>query len=138
MTTGGLDAPIGRVRSRLRAIAAAFAAAALAVLGTGCANNFVAPVRPPTGALFTQISAPIEVDFENTHTKKADGTALRSGVSKLNYLRIPFIYLEFTWGDGSLETSAKRADIDKIYYADYEMLTVLGIFGQYEIVARGE
>ena len=118
------------MRTRLILAAATVGLAAL----VGCTPlDWRAPVQPPRGALFTAYSAPITTDFADTPVQG------RTGEASTLYVRIPVSsLLQFAFGDASLETAARRAGISQIHYADYEILEVLGVFGEFKVRVHGE
>jgi hypothetical protein len=107
----------------------------LACLLTGCAMNFTSPVRPPHGILFSQYSAPLTKNLDNTIT----GTKLtKVSQSSTHYFRdIIFTGLDISWGDASIDTIARMGGLKQVYFADYELLNVLGIYAQYTINVYG-
>lgn len=107
---------------------------ACALLCQACAVGLVAPVRPPGGALFTWVSAPLDTNFSQTPTGSKVGT------SETRYLYIPngYLPLSFAWGDASVAEAAAAAGITTIHYADYEYLNVLGVYNQVTVRVSGD
>jgi hypothetical protein len=95
----------------------------------GCAG-FRAPVIPPHGIIFTKYSAPLTVPVSKT-------PATGGKVGKASTIYVGF-YLDVATGDASIQAAAKEGGISKIYYADYEIVEVLGIFWQFTIKVYGE
>ncbi len=92
-----------------------------------------APVVPPPGFLFTMYKAPLMTDFDNTPVGGLEGTATT------HYFHIPgYAALSFAFGDNSVATAAKDARIETVNYADYEFLTVLGIYSRMDVNVYGE
>jgi len=118
------------MRARLTVLAAAVALGTLA----GCTPlDWRAPVQPPRGALLTTYSAPITTKFAGTPVGG------RTGEASTIYVRIPGSnLLQFAFGDASLETAARRAGISEVHYADYEVLELLGVFGEFKVKVHGE
>ena len=113
----------------------AAAALAAALLCQACAVGVGAPVRPPGGALFTWVSAPIDTNFSQTPVGSKVGT------SETRYLYIPNgnnLPLSFAWGDAGVAEAADDAGITKIHYVDYEYLDVLSIYRQVTIRVSGD
>ncbi len=107
-------------------------ACAAAALCWGC-TTWRAPVEPPPGLLFTHYRAPLTADVAGVPTGGKTGTA-----STL-YVRDPIITgMGIAWADASIEAAAAEGDITKIHYADYEVLSVLGVFGQFTVRVHGE
>ncbi|MCL5270162.1 MAG: TRL-like family protein [bacterium] len=106
--------------------------------GAGCAGRalFRAPVRVPGGALVVATKAPLTVNFNGNPC----GEATRMATFK----RTMYIWdclitgLEFAWDDAALAKMAREADIERVSYADYELLNVLGVFAQFTVHVYGE
>jgi hypothetical protein len=92
---------------------------------TGCVT---APFVPPSGMVFTQFTAPLDVDFQNTDM---------SGVKKGTADTINILGL-FAFGDASSQAAAQEGGIAKIVHADYEYLNVLGIYQKTTVVVYGK
>ncbi len=107
-----------------------------AAAGLGCAGStgVGGPVSPPGGFILTYHAAPLETNFEATPVGS------RTGTSEVRFLREPFFtnLPLVTWGDASLEAAAREGGIQTIYYADYELLNVLGIYEQLTIEVSGD
>lgn len=105
----------------------------LAIL-TGCNTSpAVAPYKPPSGALFTQVKAPLTIDYDNTQAQPA-----KSGQAMAHFLYVPILgYLTFAWGDSSLEEAAANGGISSVEFADYEEFNVLGIYRRSTVFAHG-
>lgn len=111
--------------------------AALAVtmgLCAGCKSNmWKGPVQPPQGGLVTHYKFPITTDFKKTPAKGKVST-----VSTF-YFRDPiFTGLDFAWDDASIDAATDKGNLTKVYYADGELLTILGIFGKFTVRVHGE
>ncbi len=100
----------------------------------GCANSLRAPVRPPGGLLFTNYQAPLTTNFSET------SRGAKVGTGEAMYLRIPLIFVnpDLAWGDASIQTAARNGGITTVQYADYEYLTVLGIFSKVTVRVHGD
>jgi len=91
------------------------------------------PVQPPRGLLVTHYNFPITTDFKET---PAHGKV--STVSTY-YVRDPiFTGLDFAWDDASIKAATEKGELSKVYYADGELLTILGIFGKFTVRVHGE
>jgi hypothetical protein len=97
-------------------------------------RTHIAPVKPPPGFIFSQVSAPLSTNYHNTPANPG-----KMGQSKSLYLRIPiFIDWEFAWMDRASVAAASRAGgLTEIDYADYEIFNVLGIFQMFTITTYG-
>lgn len=105
------------------------------LLALGCASPVVAPVEPPSGALFAYYTAPLETNFEGTPTGS------KVGYAQLHFLREPFSGYRVpivTLADASVREAARNAFIDTVHYADYEVLNVLGIYVQVTVRVAGD
>lgn len=104
-----------------------------ASLAIGCAPISV-PLQPPSGFVFAHFTAPLDTRFEATPAGSKVGSA------ELRFLREPFFtnLPIITWGDASLESAVASAGIQKIHYADYELLNVLGIYVQFTVEVHGD
>ena len=103
-------------------------------LCAGCKSNmWQGPVKPPQGVLVTSYKFPITTKFQKT---PAGGKV--STVSTF-YVRDPiFTGLDFAWDDASIEAATEKGDLTKVYYADGELLTILGIFGKFTVRVHGD
>ena len=93
---------------------------------TGCAG-MVAPLVPPPAFVFTSITAPLDLDYDNTPVPSKKGTA-----STINVLYLVAV------GDASARAAAEDGGITTIQNADYELLSVLGVFSKYTTIVYGE
>ena len=141
-------------------IAALALVAAAAVLVGGCAGEFqdicaVAPVMPPGGVIFAKQRAPLMFSSQIPDTVvasvpaagTAQGTAgqgvtlpanLKCGTSQATNIVLYYRVLSVGWGDCSIEAAARSAGIKRIAFADYELLSVLGLFNQITVRVFGE
>ena len=107
-----------------------------AILGVvmGLSGCFSTPVRPPGGLLYTHYKAPLETDYEG------QGFGTREGKASTQYLLIPLIFVnpDFAWDDAALHRAAQSGGITTIKAADYEYLSVLGIYQKFTVVAYGD
>ena len=103
-----------------------FAAAGL--IATICSGCIVAPFEPPQGQIFTEIKAPLDINYDATKT---------SGLKKGTATSVSILGLIAT-GDNSTATAAKDGKISKIHYADYEYKNILGIIQETKVNVYGE
>ena len=109
------------------------------LLGTcaGCGGSALwrTPVRPPHAGLVTMYSAPLTTNFSNTPVP----AKRRVGAASTMYIRdIFFTGLDVAFDDASIQKAAKNGGLSKIYYADYEAKSVLGVFGMFTTKVYGE
>ena len=110
-----------------------------ALLG-GCTSEHMG-VTPPKGIIFTLYRAPMSCRLD-----RPEGGACRTegkhGTTSAHafILPIPGLHnaLSAGWGDAALDKAAGDADIRTIYYADYELLDVLGIYKRATVYVCGE
>ncbi|HNT36759.1 MAG TPA: TRL domain-containing protein [bacterium] len=98
----------------------------------GCAVVRSAPVVPPQGVLFSRTRAPLSVDFSETPICEKKGSA-----STLYVHDILLTGLSFAWDDAGIAKAAANGGLREVEYADYEMLTILGVFGRFTVHAHG-
>jgi len=100
------------------------AIAASSVL-TGC-YTYSAPVIPPQGYAFTNISAPLDTQVEGTRVGSRTGKAHSVAILGL-----------FAFGDASVEAAAQEGDLSQVDHLDYEFLNILGVYQKFTTVATG-
>ena len=110
-----------------KTIIVVFALACTCLLA-GCAYR--TPIRPPQGALFTHIRAPLSTEMSG------DMTWERKGDAKTLYLG--WGVWSFGWGDCSIEAAAKHGHISRISYADYEFTSFLWVFRKLTVHVYGD
>jgi len=112
--------------------------AAVALLGSGCgAFGPRAPLVPPPGIIFTQYSAPLDIDL-GREGEPTPVSQLRSGESDTQHIFIPLIgFLTFTWGDMSIDEAARNGNLNEVHFADYDYMNILGIYQTVKINAYG-
>jgi hypothetical protein len=105
---------------------------AFATLLAGCVLQKT-PVVPPVGALYTEYTAPLTVNFNNTKVSTKP-----PGSSSTMYIHIPYIDLTFAFDQCDIQTAAANGRLTTVHYADYKIMSVLGIFGEFTVYAYGE
>ena len=99
---------------------------ALATLSlVGCIR---APFVPPQGYAFSQMKAPLDIDFNNTQLADMH----RGTAEVMNVLGL------FTFGDASAKTAAENGRISTIVHADYEHFNILGLFQKTTVIVYGK
>ena len=104
--------------------------AALAIICgfvSGCAGLMIAPVIPPMGFVYSDVKAPLDVDYDNSTVTGKRGTA--SSISILGLVAV---------GDASAKAAAESAGITRIEHADYEIMSVLWVFAKYTTIVYGQ
>lgn len=107
----------------------------------GCGAAPKTPVRPPFGYAYTYYKAPLTTNFTGEDGEPTPTTYSKYGTSKAHYFGIPFFFggsIRFGWGNGDLEEAARNGGLSEIYYADYETLSVLGVYTEFTSYAYGE
>ncbi len=95
------------------------------VVLAGC---MVAPVVPPTGYVYNNTKAPLDVDFEKSEYGPKTGTASTHCVLGL-----------VAWGDASAEAAARNGNISTIEHVDYKFTNVVfGIYQKYTTIVHGK
>ena len=94
------------------------------VLFTGCLS---APFMPPMGGIYSEVNAPLSVDYDKTAITAKQGEA--SSVCILGMV---------SFGDVSTQTAAKNGGLTTIQHLDYKYFNVLGIYQKTTVVAHGE
>ncbi len=90
----------------------------------GCAMPKSAFVPPP-GGIYTSYKAPLLIGFNKTSIGE------ESGEGSTEYVLEPFLTkLSASWGDCSLEEAAREGRLSKVGTADYEFMSVLGIYAK--------
>ena len=119
-----------------RRAAAALALGAL-LLAAGCASPVAAPLEPVYGGVFSWYSVPLETNFE--------ATPLGSKVGKveMRHFEIPYNTSGSrlpvaTWASAAIAEAAANGGIQRIHYADYEVLGVLDIYFQLTVRVSGD
>ena len=103
------------------------ACCALAALGFGLTGCLRAPVVPPIGTVFSELKAPLDIDYDPTTIGAKRGTAESTSILGL-----------VATGDAGAAAAANQGGITKIHHADYEYFNVLGVFQRYTTVVYGE
>lgn len=98
--------------------------ACVAVAVQGCA---ISPVIPPTGVIYSQYRAPIDVDYSDTAVSDRVGSSAAHCVLGL-----------VSWGDASAYAAARNGGLSTIEDAEYDYLNVLFVYQRYTLVVRGK
>jgi hypothetical protein len=84
---------------------------------------------PPAGLLFTNVTAPIDTDM-NESAPSGSKVGRSGSVSILGLVAI---------GDASVSNASQDADINVVHNVEYEYMSVLFlVFQQFTIVVHGE
>ena len=114
-------------------------AAGVAPLG-GCATGHVG-VTPPKGFIFTLYRAPMSCQLDRPEGAPCPAN-LKHGTTSVHAFVLPVPetqgVLSAGWGNAALDKAAGDAGIHTVYYADYELLEVLGIYKRVTVYVYGE
>ncbi len=96
------------------------------------------PVVPPPGVIYTNYKAPVDYDFSE-HGMGTNAADLKSGMSEVKRINIPYVNLSFAWGgDASLKTAAADGGINTINFVDYETFGILTVYTRTRFHVYGE
>ncbi|MBP5344205.1 MAG: hypothetical protein J6Y85_03945 [Alphaproteobacteria bacterium] len=107
-----------------------FAILFVMLLLQGCVSPPRAPFVPSTGAIYTNIKAPLKINYDKTKYSDLSGQA--------STVHIALYYFSFAFGDASLKQALKDGLLEKADYVDYEWTSVLGMFGRLTVRAYGQ
>jgi len=101
---------------------------------SGCAGLPKTPVQPPRGRIFESVQAPLSVNYQATLAAPA-----KTGRATYHHVWIPLnSNMALSWQSASIVDAARSGGLTEIEYADYEVLSVLGIYTQFTITAYGD
>lgn len=111
----------------------------LVVVLFGCSGvrtkpAYYAPVSPPPGLIFSLVKAPLTYNFKENPV--GDSVKKMTCTSTL-WFNIPVYNYEFAFGNADIGRIAMKEGIEKVSYADYQILTVLGIFAKFTVNIYG-
>jgi hypothetical protein len=95
--------------------------AGVLIVAMGCASQV------PTGLFYTETTLPI------TATGNAQSAKMKVGESECTS-----ILSLVAMGDASIEAACKNGGITKIHSVDWDTKNILGIYGTYKTIVRGE
>jgi len=102
---------------------------AVAVVALGLTGCTTAPFQPSVGALYTDMKAPLQLEYNNG-TDLGHRTGSASTVSVLGL---------FAFGDNSIQAAARDGGVRVVKHADYEFTNVLfGIFTKTTVYVYGD
>lgn len=94
---------------------------------TACAGVYVAPVAPPSGLLFADYSAPLDIDADQSKRGNKMGTSSVESILGL-----------VATGDASIAEAARNGGITTIRHVDYQFKNLLGIYSKFTVVVYGD
>lgn len=115
------------MKSSLRHVLLALAASAPLAVLTGCAGYYSAPVVPPGGWAYSNISAPIGTDPDTNPVGSKVGTATSTSILGL-----------VAMGDCSVNAAAQAGGLKNVNHVDYEFTNILGVYSTFTVRAHGE
>jgi hypothetical protein len=87
---------------------------------SGCATNV------PLGAVFTDITLPVQATNENGTPSKVGRATCVSYVAMVSQ------------GDCSIDAAKRDGGITEVHHIDWKVNSLLGIIGRYELIVYGE
>lgn len=100
---------------------------------SGCANAYDAPLRPPSGFIYTSTTLPLDLE-----AKSRDLAGMTKLSSESFYLLWPYPSIDVAWGDdAALGKAARDQQFGPLHYAEVEVTTVIGLFGRYTVTIYG-
>ena len=100
---------------------------ALCALATSACGFYSAPVMPAAAGLYMNTKAPLDTHFDPTQLGAKTGKA-----------SVRTVFWMVAWGDASASAAAKDGGIKTIRHADYEYLSVLGLYQSFTTVVHGD
>jgi hypothetical protein len=96
-------------------------------------------VAPAKGLIFTLYRAPMNCRMEAPGGVPC-GKDLKHGTTSAQafFLPVAMHTLSAGWGDAAFDAAAREGGIQTIYYADYELLDVLGIYERATVHVYGK
>ncbi len=111
----------------------------------GCAGTEHVGVTPAKGFIFTHYRAPMNCRLEEAPGGPGGvpcGPDLKHGQTTAHAIILPildtFHILSIGWGDAELDSAAREGGIQTIFYSDYELLEILGIYKSVTIHIYGK
>ena len=101
--------------------------AAVGLLASTVGCGLQAPVVPPLAAIYTDVKAPLDVDFLRTRVQPKRGEA--STVTILGIVSL---------GDASSNAAAMQGGLETIESADYRYFNILGVYQSYTTIVHGK
>ena len=105
----------------MKKIRFASAALALVLLLAGCGM----------GLIYTHTITPLSLDKHRTPG------ARKEGIGDIKHLVLLYGPLSVAWGDDAVGAIAKKNQLQEVYFADLETLSVLGLWNQYTLHVYG-
>lgn len=102
-------------------------------LNTGCIQ-MRAPFQPPSGALLTSVSVPLQTEFG---PNGVPNSMCKGSASSMYFHDFLITGMSFAWDDCSIAKAAMNGRLETVTHADYEFFHVLGIFGRLTVHAYG-
>jgi len=106
-----------------------------AFLISGCAIDYHAPVKAPSGILFNSYKQPLTTDFHYTPTGPA--TKRTSHATTKYFQDIILTGINVAWDDAEIASIARSGGIEEVAYAELEVLNILGVYAEYKVVIHG-
>ena len=110
---------------------------AMTLLSLGCSNYRLGPGLP-SGRIFQYSRGPMYFRTEN-FDGVATGPGQKVGIAEASNIVIPRTQdlASVGWGNLSMEKAAEQGGIKEIDFADYEILSILGVYTRARVIAYG-
>ena len=99
----------------------------------GCISSAVGSI-PVSGEIFTWTTQPLSTHFNRTPVARHRDA--RGDVKQLEYRGVS-IRVRIRWDDNAIGTIAREAGMAEVWYADFEYLSILGIWTQERVNLYG-
>ncbi len=76
------------------------------------------------GLIYTHITQPLDVNFTSTAVQTQKPEKAENDVKSIRY------YVEINWDSNGIGDIARKHGMTELYYADFEELSVLGVWRQ--------
>ena len=86
------------------------------------------------GFIYTHTIEPLDVNLDRTPFS----CDMDSKHGDIKHIYVPYVRIHGLWDSAAIGDIAKREEIDTIYFADLEVLKVLGVWSQYTVHIYGK
>ncbi len=83
------------------------------------------------GMIYTHITVPVDINVSETPRGLAN-----SGEGDIKHIH--YSYVDVRWDSNAIGDIARQNELETIYFADIETLSILGIWNQYTVHVYGE
>ncbi len=82
-----------------------------------------------TGLIYSHVTTPLDVNMSQTPTSVGEA---EGSIKELTF------YVSVLWDSNAIGDIAKANGMETVYYADIEVLQILGVFKQYTVHVYGK